>query len=608
MSVEPMSLATPLAYALAYAQLGWHVLPIEPRAKVPIGRLVPRGMLDASTDPEDIRKWWKASPDAGIGIALAASGLVAIDVDPRNGGTDSFEDLQARHGSLRSDVMAYTGGGGEHHVFLIPSGTQVSLPGILGPGVDVKANGYIVVEPSLHPSGNAYCWEASSSPLDGVVPSPLPDWLRNLRPAAAKLQKDEAGRVVTGGRNEHLSRRAFTLRKAGLPIVDIEDVLLRINARECSPPLDDAEVRQIAQRKVIVQPDPAITFGTPPTPAAAVQEDGLLPLLTLEELQQQAQDVSWLVKGVIPADSVGMFFGASGTFKSFIALDLALHIVHGMQWLRRKTRRAPVIWIAAEGGAGTWKRIEAWHREHGIIWQGAPIYVVPVALDLAQEAYRVVEAVKAKLPGVTPGAIFVDTLSQTFAGEENSASEMSAYLRQVGLWLRAEWQAAVLLVHHSGHNQHERPRGSSAIRANIDFLFGVHRDEKEMLATLSAAKQKDGELIEDQMFALSVFELGKDADGDLKTSLVARAVMNEAEKQELVRHEASKGRGGQNALILELAQNGQEEKALRMAFYERCTADTADSRRQAYHRARGWAVKSGFMEFKDGYVLLLGSA
>jgi anti-sigma factor RsiW len=131
-----------------------------------------------------------------------------------------------------------------------------------------------------------------------------------------------------------------------------------------------------------------------------------LPLLTLEELQQQAQDVSWLVKGVIPADSVGMFFGASGTFKSFIALDLALHIVHGMQWLRRKTRRAPVIWIAAEGGAGTWKRIEAWHREHGIIWQGAPIYVVPVALDLAQEAYRVVEAVKAKLPGVTPGAIF----------------------------------------------------------------------------------------------------------------------------------------------------------------------------------------------------------
>jgi hypothetical protein len=215
-----------------------------------------------------------------------------------------------------------------------------------------------------------------------------------------------------------------------------------------------------------------------------------------------------------------------------------------------------------------------------------------------------VEAVKAKLPGVTPGAIFVDTLSQTFAGEENSASEMSAYLRQVGLWLRAEWQAAVLLVHHSGHNQHERPRGSSAIRANIDFLFGVHRDEKEMLATLSAAKQKDGELIEDQMFALSVFELGKDSDGDLKTSLVARAVMNEAEKQELVRHEASKGRGGHNALLLELAQNGMQEKVLRLSFYERCAADNAEGRRKAYNRAVAWAKGSNMLEVVEGHILM----
>lgn len=182
--MKPMpehTLATPLAYALAYAKCGWHVLPIEPKAKVPLGRLVPRGLHDASTDAETIRKWWTASPEANVGIALAPSGLVAIDVDPRNGGTESFEQLQAAHGSLRSDVMAFTGGGGEHHVFLVPPGAQISLPGSLGPGIDLKANGYIVAEPSIHPSGKQYGWEASSSPLDGVVPSPLPDWLRSLR-------------------------------------------------------------------------------------------------------------------------------------------------------------------------------------------------------------------------------------------------------------------------------------------------------------------------------------------------------------------------------------------------------------------------------------------
>mgnify|MGYP002133458850 CR=1 FL=1 len=40
------------------------------------------------------------------------------------------------------------------------------------------------------------------------------------------------------------------------------------------------------------------------------------------------------------------------------------------------------------------------------------------------------------------------------------------------------------MIHHSGHTATERPRGSSAIQANTDYLYGVYRDEKEMLATL----------------------------------------------------------------------------------------------------------------------------
>ena len=79
----------------------------------------------------------------------------------------------------------------------MPPGAQLSLPGTLGPGIDLKCNGYIVVEPSIHPSGKAYGWEASSNPLDHVVPSPLPDWLRSLRvhldaprPAAGDIPVD----------------------------------------------------------------------------------------------------------------------------------------------------------------------------------------------------------------------------------------------------------------------------------------------------------------------------------------------------------------------------------------------------------------------------------
>ena len=172
-------LSTHLAYALAYAlQLGWHVLPLDPGTKKPLGRLVPRGFLDATTDEATIRAWWTTHPDAGIGIAMKASGLVTVDVDPRNGGIETMERLEATHGALVSDVLAFTGGGGEHRVFA--SGLVDGLPGKLGAGVDLKADGYIAAEPTLHPSGKRYAWEASSDPLHGAVPSTLPGWVRDL--------------------------------------------------------------------------------------------------------------------------------------------------------------------------------------------------------------------------------------------------------------------------------------------------------------------------------------------------------------------------------------------------------------------------------------------
>ena len=172
---EPRSM---LAYAKRYIARGWWVLPLIPGTKQPLSRLVPNGVHNASNDLATITRWWTAEPNAGIGVAVKPSGLVAIDIDPRNGGFETMERLEAQHGPLASDVLAYTGGGGEHRVF--SSQLVDNLPGKLGQGVDVKADGYICVEPSIHPSGKAYAWEASSDPLEGCTPSNLPGWVRDL--------------------------------------------------------------------------------------------------------------------------------------------------------------------------------------------------------------------------------------------------------------------------------------------------------------------------------------------------------------------------------------------------------------------------------------------
>ena len=100
--------------ALGYAGRGWPVLPIEPRGKAPLGRLVPHGVLDATTDPARIRAWWRARPDANVGIATGAPGPDVLDVDTKHGrnGGALFERARAA-GLLRGAIrLVQTPSGG----------------------------------------------------------------------------------------------------------------------------------------------------------------------------------------------------------------------------------------------------------------------------------------------------------------------------------------------------------------------------------------------------------------------------------------------------------------------------------------------------------------
>lgn len=217
---------SPLDFALRYAALGWKIVPVwwieagscacgapcKSPGKHPIGTVVPFGQNSSSSDPAALRAWWARYPRANVAVYLQPSGLAAIDIDPRNGGLDTIDSVEAQHGPLVSEVMQFSGGGGEHRIFAAPAGTNI--PGKLGPGVDVKLNGYIVLEPSNHVSGGFYAFEASSSPLDGIVPSPLPDWLRDL-----STQRSDAPEAPAQARDERL----IADLEAALPSIPTDD-------------------------------------------------------------------------------------------------------------------------------------------------------------------------------------------------------------------------------------------------------------------------------------------------------------------------------------------------------------------------------------------------
>lgn len=185
-----------LKLALSYSQLGWKVFPVwsvdsngqcrcgKPNdapghapGKHPQGTLAPHGHVGATTDENSIRDWWTRDPDAGIGLSLAPSGLLAVDIDPRNGGWESLAEIEAKHGKLLSACVAITQGGGEHRLFSADS--AMAVPGILAPGIELKHRGYICVEGTKGPDGD-YRWLPGANPLDGLEPGPLPQFLQEF--------------------------------------------------------------------------------------------------------------------------------------------------------------------------------------------------------------------------------------------------------------------------------------------------------------------------------------------------------------------------------------------------------------------------------------------
>lgn len=182
---------TPLEHAQRYAALGWAVLPLHSLkagactcgrrdcpspGKHPLTDLVPHGVHDASHDPARITEWFQRVPHANVGIAMGEpSGVVALDVDPRNGGDDTLADAEREHGGLPETALQLTGGGGYHYLFRHTPGTRLRSP---GRGIDVKSTGgYIVAEPSAHVSGGHYAWEGSADPTDGHPIADAPAWL-----------------------------------------------------------------------------------------------------------------------------------------------------------------------------------------------------------------------------------------------------------------------------------------------------------------------------------------------------------------------------------------------------------------------------------------------
>ncbi|NCA71465.1 MAG: hypothetical protein EOM91_15505 [Sphingobacteriia bacterium] len=295
----PRKVSTNLAVALAHAAKGRRVFPCDPKTKRPSIKKTAggNGFKDATTDPDIIRAWWTAYPNAAVGMPTGGrTGVFVVDVDVKDGkvGEDTFAAVLKVFGPLPDTIEAMTATGGRHLYFRHPrDGRTVPNKGarlgtgretwgrdgypevpfeiapngqLVTPDLDIRGDGgYVILPGSQMTDGRTYEWEGSSDPDEGAELADAPLWLLALicvdpsaEPTAASTPgTDPAAPIGEGGRNEYLFRLGCSLRAKGMTEQGIIGALLAENAARCVPPLPDPEV--IASAKSAASKPPGLS-------------------------------------------------------------------------------------------------------------------------------------------------------------------------------------------------------------------------------------------------------------------------------------------------------------------------------------------------------------
>jgi AAA domain len=240
-------------------------------------------------------------------------------------------------------------------------------------------------------------------------------------------------------------------------------------------------------------------------------------LLRLDEIGP-VLSVNYLVKSWITVNGLSVLFGPSNAGKTFVALGIAMHVASGEPWMGCKVNPGPVLYIAAEGGAGVLNRLAAFKLENPHM-AGAPFTLLPIGVDL--HASGDAKIIAALLKDTRPALIVVDTLARSIGeGDENTAKDTAMFVRNCDL-MRELTGAHVMIIHHTGKDEDRGARGSSALRAAVDTEILVSSAH-----SITSQKQRDMVAPDPLHFTLRSVRLGFDEDGDPVTS----AVMEQSDK------------------------------------------------------------------------------
>ncbi len=238
-----------LSAALAYAAKGLPVFPCKPHNKSPH---TDHSFKDASTDAEQIERWWKQWPDALIGIPAGENTRFwVLDIDD----PAAFE--AACKISLPQTRRVDTGKG--YHLYFKwdadkpvgnkqqqakkDGGTTWPFPSL--PGAETRGEGgYVIVPPSLHPSGRRYEWHGEANIVE--APKALLETVRKAEESPNPSQTPPKSGSTTAYGRKALEDECAKIRSAsnGTQEGTLNDAALKIGGLVAGGEIDQTEARQ----------------------------------------------------------------------------------------------------------------------------------------------------------------------------------------------------------------------------------------------------------------------------------------------------------------------------------------------------------------------------
>jgi hypothetical protein len=547
-------------------------------------------------DPDNPRGW---KP----GWALAAVGGHAVDfldVDPRNGGQASLEEVVAAGHMPHVFGRAKTPSGGDHFI-IAPTGERKST-GFM-PGLDLQSGapdgvgrGFVYIAPTVRPSKDPadngalkpYRWELPPLDLKEELEEYGPSAIDSTEGIVSRVQAKRAAPrerlaepidpddpfMTNDVSGAHGGDRSFTLAEAqefvrpylmdlqAAQVGSIEEhantaatvlshfvpefwsvdqamglleVSLSQTAYDPNGPSDwtvekfravlDGRRPPLDAWKATKKLEPPA-----PPPVTVEAEPGEENLSTLEKLKRKLVTATELanmpaptplVYDLLDLDSEAWMIGAPGSLKSFVALDIAGHVGRGMEWQGHRVRKAPVLYIAAEGTAGMVLRARAWEKINGAM-DGVVFLPYPVKVKSQDGQWEAVVEIAREY--ARQGLVVIDTQARVSTGlEENSATDMGILVDAIGK-LKRVTGACVLTIHHTGRNGGDA-RGSSALDGAQDTELKVVRDLPRSALTCRVLQDKQKDMAEGQdegvRLHMNVVDLGTDPEtGRALSSLV----------------------------------------------------------------------------------------